>query len=543
MSVRRRHAFLISATLLGAMLSPAAPAIALETAPPATRHATVTGLPAAVTAQGAPAGVRTSAPVPTTTPFTMIGFRLPTDAEAVRVRTRDLDGIWSSWTTLEVEEPGTDGPDLDTDEARNAHPHVTEPLWVGGADAFQVVYAGDLSQVTADLIDTLGLHESTARRTLRRLTPRPVAPSVQAEAAAARPAIISRTQWGANESWRRGSPSYASRVTFGVVHHTAGSNGYSRAEAPAVLRGIYSYHTRTLGWSDIGYNIVVDRYGQIYEGRAGGLERGVIGAHAAGFNTGSFGVAVMGNFETVDLPHAAFDAVARVAAWKFGVHGIDPQPDRTISVNGRTIRPLVGHRDVGSTLCPGRYFAAKMTSLRQRVQALTSEPTRFSDVGRSHTHYDVIEDVAERGIAYGCAPGRYCPSRTLTRAEMASFLQRAFEVPDAPGHAFTDLGGTAHAGAIAAIAAAGLTQGCRENAYCPEQPVTRAQMAAFLQRALDLAPTQPAFHDARSHQQAGAIGAVATAGIAAGHPDGTFRPNLAVNRAQMAAFLSRALAD
>ena len=108
------------------------------------------------------------------------------------------------------------------------------------------------------------------------------------------PQIVSRTSWKADEEIRRAPPRYAGAVYFAVVHHTAGSNTYSRAASPAIVRAIELYHVRGNGWNDIGYNFLVDRYGQVFEGRAGGIDRNVIGAHAEGFNTGSVGVAVIG---------------------------------------------------------------------------------------------------------------------------------------------------------------------------------------------------------------------------------------------------------
>ncbi len=102
--------------------------------------------------------------------------------------------------------------------------------------------------------------------------------------------------WGADESIRRGPPSYAADVRFAIVHHTAGRNDYTRAEAPAIVRGIQLFHVQGNGWNDIGYNFLVDRFGTIYEGRFGGVDRNVIGAHALGFNTGSVGIALLGTY-------------------------------------------------------------------------------------------------------------------------------------------------------------------------------------------------------------------------------------------------------
>ena len=99
---------------------------------------------------------------------------------------------------------------------------------------------------------------------------------------------------------RTGSPSLAP-VKMAFVHHTASGNGYTRADAPAIVRAIYAYHTKSLGWCDIGYNFLIDRYGTDLRGTVRRRREGVIGAQTRGFNTGSTGVAVIGEF--TDRPH------------------------------------------------------------------------------------------------------------------------------------------------------------------------------------------------------------------------------------------------
>ncbi|MFA9446769.1 N-acetylmuramoyl-L-alanine amidase [Egicoccus sp. AB-alg6-2] len=545
---RRRHVLFLLTAVTGATLAPVAPSFATEVAPPETVIETLADLP-----ERAVAGGEAGTPVvETETPFSMIGFTLPAGADEVTVRTRGLDGGWSDWEVLDREVIGLDGPDPDTDEAREAATDASEPLWVGDADAFQVRVDGEISDLAATLIDTEGLSEGTVAKVVRHLRPRAV--PVVAEASN-RPAIISRAQWGANESLRRGSASYAT-PRFAVIHHTAGSNSYTKAQSASVVRGIYSYHTQTQRWSDIGYNILVDRYGQIFEGRAGGLERGVVGAHAANFNSGSFGVSVMGNFEVADIPAVAVESVARVVAWKYDVHGIDARASRTISHGGRTLNVLTAHRNVGSTACPGRYFYAKMGALRSRVAALatgatpaapapapTTPPTRFADVPLTHGHYAPIEQIATRQITSGCGSRLYCPAETVTRAQMASFIYRAFDLPAADGHRFRDLDGKAHQEAIAAVAKAGIANGCSRDRFCPDRPVSRGEMASFLQRALDLPLRQSPFVDTGHSVHDRAIGAIAAAGIANGVSDRRFEPATEVHRAGMALFLSRALEE
>ena len=119
------------------------------------------------------------------------------------------------------------------------------------------------------------------------------------------PSIIPRSAWGADEEIRRAPPQYFDAVHFAVVHHTAGSNAYSPAQSAAIVRGIEVYHVDANGWNDIGYNFLVDKYGQVFEGRYGGVDRPVIGAHALGFNAGSVGVAVLGDYNSTRISAAA----------------------------------------------------------------------------------------------------------------------------------------------------------------------------------------------------------------------------------------------
>ncbi len=111
--------------------------------------------------------------------------------------------------------------------------------------------------------------------------------------------IYSRKQWGANERMRDRSSLHYFEVHAGFVHHTVNANAYTRAEVPGILRSIYAYHTQSLGWSDVGYNYLVDKFGRIWEGRAGGVDRPVVGAHTLGYNDWSFAMSAIGNYETV----------------------------------------------------------------------------------------------------------------------------------------------------------------------------------------------------------------------------------------------------
>jgi hypothetical protein len=198
-------------------------------------------------------------------------------------------------------------------------------------------------------------------------------------AATTTPPIVPRATWGADERIRRAPPSYATEIRFGVVHHTAGKNGYTRAEAAAIVKGIQLFHVQGNGWNDIGYNFLVDRFGTIYEGRYGGVDRNVIGAHAQGFNTGSVGVALLGTYGGTAPSAAAQDAIAQVLAWKLDLAHVDPTSflnfvsggsDRYRSGIPVLLNAVSGHRDTGFTECPGDLLYGRLGTIAATARAL-----------------------------------------------------------------------------------------------------------------------------------------------------------------------------
>ena len=143
-----------------------------------------------------------------------------------------------------------------------------------------------------------------------------------AAAATSRPTIYTRAQWGADESIR-GAPEYGD-VNGAFVHHTVTVNDYAASEVPGIIRSIYAYHVNVRGWKDIGYNFVVDRFGRIWEGRYGGVDRAVIGAHTQGFNDDAFAMSAIGTYNNTVPAEAVLAAYQHLVAWKFSVHGVDP---------------------------------------------------------------------------------------------------------------------------------------------------------------------------------------------------------------------------
>jgi hypothetical protein len=481
-----------------------------------------------------------------TLPASLVAVQAPPGTR-VTVRLGSLTGELGSWHRLPLLGDEGEGPDGDeADAAGDGWERMSQPLWASGATALQVAVAGAgledvevvlVGQDTGDVADAAAI-ETASMTTTRPRWRRPEdfdEPEVLPTVGGLR--IISRREWGANESWR-GQPSYARQVRHGLVHHTVNGNGYSRADGPALVRSIYRYHTQTLGWKDIGYNVLVDRYGRIYEGRFGGLDRPVIGSHARGANTGSFGVALIGDFRSAAVPQAARNALLELLVAMFELHGIDPRA--AVTANSRRVSTLAGHGDVGSTTCPGgqvrNLFPGFRDQLRRRVNV------RFRDIA-GHPHEAAIERLRRAGVTSGYPDGTFRPDAAVDRGQMATFITRAARLPPGRGTGFRDVPRRhPHHDGIQSVATAGIAEGHPDGTFRPSRDVTRAQMAAFLARALGLRDRVGlTFNDVLpNHPHWGAIEAVAHAGVANGYGNRRFRPERAVTRGEMAAFLVRA---
>ena len=175
--------------------------------------------------------------------------------------------------------------------------------------------------------------------------------------------IYSRAQWGADESIRNKSALRYGTVSAGFVHHTVNANDYTEAQVPGILRSIYAYHVKSRGWSDIGYNFLVDRFGRIWEGRYGGVDKNVVGAHTLGYNDYSFAMSAIGNFDVVQPPDVMLRAYGALFAWKLALNGVNPA-STSQQVGKTTFQAINGHRDAGSTACPGRYLYAQLATIR-----------------------------------------------------------------------------------------------------------------------------------------------------------------------------------
>ncbi|MGY6500675.1 MAG: N-acetylmuramoyl-L-alanine amidase [Acidimicrobiales bacterium] len=283
------------------------------------------------------------------------------------VRWRSATG-WSEWASLHFDD--TEHPDADEAGEAGTGRRVSAPLWVDRADRVEVVVPDG---VTDPVLHLVGEGERTVL-------------SVRSSSAGALAGIMGRGTWGA-QPYRNGSPSTASALRLAVVHHTAGTNNYSADQVPAILRSTQAYHQNANGWSDIAYNFLVDRFGRLWEGRAGGIDKAIIGGHTYGCNTGTVGVCYIGNLALsgASLPSAAENAITALLSWKFNqVHAVSPVGSTSfapVNSNGASkfaanvlaSHPtVVGHSHFSSTQCPGQ--------ANLRVSSIRSSLTRMEPV-------------------------------------------------------------------------------------------------------------------------------------------------------------------
>jgi hypothetical protein len=357
--VTRRDALAGSAAL-ALSLVPGRAAAATRRAPAAAATDLTIPIPASSFRRRAGEGGLTTPPLRAARPLAVLGlrWRVPQGAR-VELRTR-RHGRWSAWVAL----PGAacHGPD---------HGHqapATEPAVVTGARVFQL-------RATHRLHDLHAHGVALERPAVAQAARRALVPRSAAEVPAS---VIPRTAWQAQVP--RESPSYG-QVLFGFVHHTVSTNDYTQAESPAIVKAIQQYHRNTLGWNDIGYQLLVDRYGQVFEGRAGGIDQAVIGAQAQGYNSVSTGVALIGTHTSEGITPEAFETLAAVLAWKLPLHGVPTEGELTVTSAGGSLnrypagrrvllQRISGHRDGDATECPGNALYAQLPALRTRASQL-----------------------------------------------------------------------------------------------------------------------------------------------------------------------------
>lgn len=386
----RRVLLGVGALALVAGLAPAAIAVTDQT-PGAPEARAVTSLPAATLPPADPTDPSIT-PVPLTRlardgegtqvarsagPLKLVAVTWTgADPETIELRSTDAAGRWGAWLPLDANSPS----ERDDAPARAVAGGGTDPVWVGDRNAVQVRATRGGAPVTDGLaVQRIDPGASTnddaigARARERQTSARDGAPPA--------PAYVTRAQWGADEGRMTWPPEYSPTTRAVTIHHTAESNDYSPEQSAAVVRGIYAFHVAKNGWGDIGYNALVDKYGTIFEGRAGGLDRPVVAAHAGGFNRDTFGIAMLGNLSDVAPTPAALTSVEKLAAWKLGGTYRDPSAKVTLTSNGggtskfakgqtTTVDALFAHRDVGNTACPGNAAYAAMGTIRTEVAKL-----------------------------------------------------------------------------------------------------------------------------------------------------------------------------
>jgi len=288
--------------------------------------------------------------------FQLVGatWRAATAADGVQLRARRVGGGWTRWAPADA----------------------GDPVWSGWSDAVQLRGAGSPPAGLRLRFVAVGAAAAAG-------VPRAAA----SEAAAGAPALVPRSAWDPHDACHPRVQARYGRVDFAIVHHTESLSSYSRAESPAIVLGICLFHRDVNDWHDIGYDLLVDRYGTVFDGRAGGAEQPTIGAQAGGWNAVSTGVAMIGSYGVAPPPAAALRALERVLAWKLSLAGVpaqgvvserstgeDPADNRW--PRGALVRfqRIAGHRDADSTDCPGGALYALLPRIRRDVAALMPAP-------------------------------------------------------------------------------------------------------------------------------------------------------------------------
>jgi hypothetical protein len=350
--------------------------------------------------------------------FNLVGMRWRGSSDHVhlRMRVRQEGGRWSRWRELHSDT--ADGPDPGRGEPAVS---ASAPAWAGQADWVQYRSERRLPGARLHFVNTTGTATAADRRrtALRRtinggviaLAKLPAALVPSARAAEPQPPIVPRAQWGAQDCPPRSGPDYG-QVKAAFVHHTVTFSDYTPEEAPAQVLAVCRYHRNSNGWNDVGYNFLVDKYGTIYEGRAGGVDQAIVGAQAQGYNSQTTGIANLGDFSTVPQSDAALTAMARLIRWKLPLHGAPTSGTVTVTSAGGgsnrypagaqvTLDRIPGHRDGNNTACPGDALYNQLPELRRRVGAVgPSAPAAGGGVSRSGTKVG-LQTPRKRTIVYG----------------------------------------------------------------------------------------------------------------------------------------------
>jgi len=308
-------------------------------------------------AVAAGAGWRTTGVIRAPRRFDLVGlgWRRGSAVQA-QVRTRARGGRWSRWAELHA--AGDHGPDA----GRAAL--GTDPVWTGAADELQLRLRGHARGLEARFVRAAPAVPRLARTTA-------------AGRRAAAPTIVPRSAWGADALKLRGETSYG-QVQLAFVNHTVNANDYGPEDSAAIVLAIARYHIDHNGWNDLGYNFVVDRFGQVFEGRAGGVDLAIVGAQAQGYNSVSTGIACLGTFTAEPWTEEGMEALAHLIGWKLSLHAVPVAGQITVTSAGGeanryptgravTFQRISGHRDGNNTECPGDVLYGQLEDLRARA--------------------------------------------------------------------------------------------------------------------------------------------------------------------------------
>ena len=351
-----------------------------------------------------------------------VGFPDQAAAQGVSVSVRSkTGGRWGSWTEVGLSDSAPDPGSAEAARAKVA----TEPVGVAGSEQVQIRVSASTARARLDRVEATFVDGGTsaADGSIGQT------PAATAGAAAVKPAIISRAQWGADESLRTCSPDYVDQVKGAIVHHTVNTNTYTADQAAGLVRGIYAYHVNGNGWCDIGYQFLVDRFGRLYEGRFGGDYKNVVGAQAQGFNTQSFGISSIANHDpdtagAVAPSNAVLSAIGRLIGWKAWLNGFDPATSVSYTSAGSTRWPegtvitkprVSGHRDFNLTTCPGDLMYSRLASVRSTaaaaytagVSAASSEAAATSVVETYTRPAGTSFSLSGRGFGHGRGMSQY----------------------------------------------------------------------------------------------------------------------------------------
>ena len=374
-NMRTRLIVTLSLVLLGALAWVAAPALSLrpympgavdfERTLPAAKRLSPTVVAAARKEEPKERPPRWISPaIEAPHEFDLVG--VAREPRALQIRVRDDGGEWSEWTEQED----------------------ATPVYVAGADEVQVRAPfrprGELHFVnvsgTAGGIGSRLLH--AARESINSAFIS-IASTPVAQALAPKPPVVTRAAWGADlpdgGCPPRGPAEYGT-VSAAVIHHTVNANDYAPEEAAGIVLGICRFHVFGNGWNDIGYNALVDRYGTLYEGRAGGLKQPVVGAQAQGFNSQTTSIASIGDHTTEIPTPEAQRSIIQYLAWKMGVNRAYPVTASVQLTSGGgsenrhpagtviTVPRIIGHTTLGNTACPGGLMIPLIPQIQNAVQ-------------------------------------------------------------------------------------------------------------------------------------------------------------------------------